>query len=127
MHVRASTVRRDDRTYRYAQLVQSCRGPDGRSTQRVVKHLGKLPDPVIAAIQVALRAHTSGDAVLLASDVAELLAARDVASRRYLDLAVLIDCWRSWQLDPLLEDVTLQDKIGGCASLFDTKVSVVKV
>lgn len=31
------------------------------------------------------------------------------------------------RLDPLLEDVSLQDKIGGCASLFDTKVSVVKV
>ncbi len=30
------------------------------------------------------------------------------------------------RLDPLLQNVSLQDKIGGCASLFDTRVSISK-
>jgi anaerobic selenocysteine-containing dehydrogenase len=30
------------------------------------------------------------------------------------------------RLDPLLQDVSLQDKLGGCASLFDTKVSITR-
>jgi hypothetical protein len=101
MHLRVSTIRRRDKTYRYAQLVQSCRDGNGKSSQRVLKHLGNLPEPVIDALRIALRAYNVGDAVLLASDAVDLLGARDLVSRRFLDLAVLIDCWRSWNLDSL--------------------------
>lgn len=102
MHLRVSTVRRNDRVYRYAQLVESFRDKKGRPTKRVLRHLGALPEPVIEAFKLALKAGREGASLVLASDVAATLDGQDVANRRYLDLAVLIDCWRLWGLDSLL-------------------------
>lgn len=105
MHLRVNTTRRGDSVYRYAQLVQSVRDEQGRSTTRVVKHLGALPEPVIEALRIGFRAGASGQGVLLTSDVARLLHGQDVANRRYLDLAVLLDCARQWQLARLLDEM----------------------
>ncbi|MBI2894233.1 MAG: hypothetical protein HYY06_11840, partial [Deltaproteobacteria bacterium] len=48
MHVRISTVRRADRTYCYAQLVESYRRPDGMPAHRVLAHLGTRSEQEIA-------------------------------------------------------------------------------
>lgn len=103
MHLRVSTQRRGDKIYRYAQLVQSCRDKRGRSTQRVVKHLGSLPEPVIEGIRVALKAAVEGQPLVAPSELTAALNVRDVASRRFLDVAVLADCWSHWGLDEVLK------------------------
>ena len=121
MHLRVSTQHRNGKTYRYAQLVQSYRDERGRSTQRVVKHLGRLPDTVIEAIRLGLKAQPD-DAVMLSSAVADLVDVQDIASRRYLDIAVLLDCWNRWGLTELL------DELGGAGerglSFSDTVLSL---
>ncbi|MCK5802956.1 MAG: hypothetical protein KAI66_09000 [Lentisphaeria bacterium] len=105
MHLRVSTVRRQGQIYRYAQLVQSVRDTRGKSTTRVIKHLGKLPEPIINAFRIALQAARDGDSIVLQSEVAELLSGSTLANRRYLDLAVLIDCWNQWRLSDLINDL----------------------
>ena len=56
MYLRLSTVRRANRTYRYAQLVVSERRADGTPTNRVVASLGALSDAAIAGGRAALAA-----------------------------------------------------------------------
>lgn len=105
MHVRVTTTRRGEATYRYAQLVQSVRDGNGKSTTKVIKHLGRLPDSVIEALKVALRAESSGEALMLESDVAGLLDGQDIASREYLDIAALLRCAEHWGLAELIDDL----------------------
>ncbi len=105
MHLRVSTVRRSGNVYRYAQLVRSVRDDRGRPTTRVVKHLGRLPEPVVEAFRVALQAAREGSVVVLQSEVAELLSGSTLANLRYLDLAVLVDVWRRWRLGEILDEL----------------------
>jgi hypothetical protein len=47
MQVRATTLRRGNKTYQYAQLVESYRREhDGMPVHRVVANLGRISDPV---------------------------------------------------------------------------------
>jgi hypothetical protein len=105
MHLRHVTSTSGGKKYRYAQLVESYRRDDGKPAVRVVKHLGKLPDDVFNAFRLALEAARKGDALVLRSEVAKLLSGSTLANRRYLDLAVLIDCWRQWELSELLDEL----------------------
>ena len=105
MHLRHVTSHRNGKTYRYAQLVESYRRQDGKPAVRVVKHLGKLPEPVFDALRIALQAAREGKGVLLHSEVAELLSGSTLANLRYLDLAVLVDVWRQWKLGDLLNEL----------------------
>ena len=56
MHLRVNTTKRGGKIYRYVQIVQSVRDKNGKSTTRVFKHLGLLPDPVIDALKLAMKA-----------------------------------------------------------------------
>jgi hypothetical protein len=105
MHLRVSTKRTSNKVYRYAQVVQSYRRDDGVPAHRVVAHLGALPEPLIEALRLAFQAASSGEAIVLGSDVAKLLRGSTTANLRYLDLAVLIDCWQGWELFALLDDL----------------------
>jgi len=105
MHLRHVTSRRNGKTYRYAQLVESYRREDGKPAVRVVKHLGKLPKPVFDAFRIALQAAREGNGVVLQSEVAELLSGSTLANLRYLDLAVLVDVWRQWRLGAVLDEL----------------------
>jgi len=105
MHLRHVTSISNGKTYRYAQLVESYRRDDGKPAVRVIKHLGKLPDSVFNGFRVALEASRKGDALILRSEVAELLSGSTLANRRYLDLAVLIECWRQWGISELLDEL----------------------
>ena len=104
MHLRHVTSGGKNKTYRYAQLVESYRRDDGKPAVRVLKHLGKLPDSVFEAFRIALEASRKGEALVLGSEVAKLLSGSTLANRRYLDLAVLIDCWHQWELSKLLDE-----------------------
>jgi len=105
MHLRHVTSGGKNKTYRYAQLVESYRRDDGKPAVRVLKHLGKLPDSVFEAFRIALDASRKGEALVLRSEIAKLLSGSTLANRRYLDLAVLIDCWHQWDLSKLLDDL----------------------
>ncbi len=105
MHLRTSTKKTATKTYSYAQIVESYRREDGVPTKRVVAHLGALPPPLIDALRKAFEAARKGDALVLHSEVAEMLSGSTLANRRYLDLAVLIECWRQWGLSELLDEL----------------------
>jgi hypothetical protein len=122
VYLRVSTNKRNGKTYRYAQLVESYRGKNGKPTARVVKHLGALPDEIVNALRLALKAAGSGDSVVLASEAAAVLCGSTVANLRYLDLAVLIDCWEHWELSSLFDRLEAQFK-GGT----ETKLSLAQV
>ncbi len=105
MHLRTSTKKTANKTYRYVQIVESYRRDDGVPTKRVIAHLGSLPQPLVDALRQAFKAASKGDALVLRSQVAKLLSGSTQANRRYLDLAVLIDCWRQWDLSKLLDEL----------------------
>ena len=105
MYLRLSNVRQGSRTYRYAQLVESFRGPNGTPTNRVVAHLGALDDLAIANFRVVISANRAGKAMVLASEIAGSVRARASVheSLRYLDLAVLHSLWQQMSFDVLLQ------------------------
>lgn len=105
MHMRTSTKHIGNKTYRYVQVVESYRRDDGVSTKRVVAHLGALHQPLIDALRLAFKAASRGDALVLRSEVAKMLSGSTLANRRYLDLAVLTDCWGQWELSKLLDEL----------------------
>lgn len=93
MYLRLSTVRRGSRTYRYAQLVESVRRPDGVPTNRVLANLGALDDLAIENLRAALGASRAGRAVASAEAPVDRAAVH--ANWRYLDLAVLLRVLRA--------------------------------
>ena len=102
MHLRFSTKRQNGRTYRYAQLVQSCRVA-GKSTQRVLANLGDLPERTLDNLRLALCASRDGQRLVMAADELATLRGFEVcANRRYLDVAVLLQLWRELGLDETL-------------------------
>ena len=107
MFIRLNRVKQNGRTYRYAHLVESYRRPeDGRPAHRVLKALGTLSDAEIESWQTLLRALDSGRRVVLAPEAA--VAAPPLspeANLRYLDVAVLLELFREWELDTLLDTV----------------------
>jgi len=105
VHIRVSTTRRRGKVYQYAQVVESYRDDRGKPTRRVISHLGALSPSLIAKLRLAFKAEANGEALMLESEVAELLAGSTLANRRYLDLAVLLDCWRQWGLSELIDEL----------------------
>ena len=102
MHLRISTTKRGAHTYRYAQLVQSYRRPDGVPGHRVVAQLGALSEVEIENLRTALAASRDGKAVVLPT---EKLRAKVLENLSYLDAAVALAVWREWRLDELLADL----------------------
>jgi hypothetical protein len=110
MHLHISRVRRGDKAYEYGQLVESYRRDDGMPTQRVVARLGRLTALEIDNLRAALQASRGGQRVVLAHRrlPKEASFARPTQNLRYLDLAVLLQLWRGWGLDTLLEELLPQ-------------------
>ena len=107
MHLRISTVRRGDKTYRYAQLVESYRREqDGRPAHRILASLGTLTDEAIANLRLALEATRTGEA-LVVPPRAVAVAAKPVvrANYRFLDVAVLLRIWKESGVAGLLADL----------------------
>jgi hypothetical protein len=99
MHVRVSTTKRSGRTYRYAQLVESYRRPDGMPAHRVVAQLGAISEVEVQNLRTALAASREGKAVVLPT---EKLRSKVLENLAYLDAAVALALWREWRLDELL-------------------------
>lgn len=109
MHLRHSTNRRNGKIYRYAQLVESFRGDDGKPAVKVVAHLGRIPDALFDALRVALEAARQGEALVLESDAALRVAGTVLANLRYLDLRLLMECWEQWGLSELIDHLDGND------------------
>lgn len=107
MHLRISTVRRKNKVYRYAQLVESYRREkDGMPAHRVVASLGRVTKEQGENLKRAFRANKQGKTVVLAGDAADILAAQKCqANYRYLGLAVYLALWQKWRLGPLLDEL----------------------
>ncbi len=103
MHVRVSRVQRNGRRYEYAQLVESYRRDDGMPAHRIVANLGSLTPEQIDNLKTALAASRRGERVAVATQ--PVRAPKPQATLRYLDLAVLLELWRQWELDELLEQL----------------------
>ena len=105
MHLRYSTSRRNGKTYRYAQLVESYRNESGRPAVRVIAHLGAISDSLFEALRTALDAVRKGEGLVLESEVAGKVSGSILANLRYLDLAVLMECWEQWELSNLIDEL----------------------
>ena len=106
MHVRVSRVTRQGKTYEYAQLVESFRRPDGMPAHRVIANLGQATSLEVENLRTALGAALERKRVVVARNVALAKAApQPIANLRYLDIAVLLELWRAWELDDLLRAV----------------------
>lgn len=103
LQLRVCKVKRGGKTHKYAQFVQSYRRKDGMPVKRVVAGLGELPDETVANLRAALKASREGKTLVVADEQEGLTdRSRVKANLRYLDLAVVLEMWRSWGLDDLV-------------------------
>lgn len=109
MFIRISKVKTKNKTYTYGQLVESYRREsDGMPTHRIVASLGRLEQHEIDNWRLALKASREGKRVVVKAAPdrkGRNAAAKPVANLQYLDVAVLLELWRDWELDTLLEEL----------------------
>lgn len=102
MHLRVTTAK----NHRYAQLVESYRRKsDGMPMKRVKANLGKLSDDEIANIRMALKASRDGERVIVGRVVDPPVPNKPRNNLRYLDAAVLLELWREWGLEQILDEL----------------------
>lgn len=100
MHLQLTKVRSGSTYKRYARLVQSYRRDDGMPAQKVLANLGELTDQEVKNFRVALEASRRAKGVVLPE--APKWRAKVLANLAYLDVAVALEMWRSWELSELL-------------------------
>lgn len=114
MHIRISRVTRNGRTHEYAQLVESYRRPsDGMPAHRVIATLGAPGDITVENFRAALAAARAGKRVALVRQplTSDARPPKPTANLRYLDLAVLLELWREWGLDAMLDELMPQGEV----------------
>lgn len=108
MFVRTSNVKRNGKTYQYAQIVESYRRPDnGRPAHRVLVNMADPDGRVAENLRAALRGAKHGQSVVVAHEppAPSRRLLKPEANLRYLDLAVLLELWREWGLDQLFDEL----------------------
>jgi transposase len=112
MQLRVSRTTRNNKTYEYAQLVESYRREsDGMPMHRVVANLGVLSPLEIENLRTSLHAARANKRVVVVTRAAKPSAKalpKILANLRYLDAAVLLALWREWQLPELLDELVPQ-------------------
>ena len=104
MHVRISTRKRGGKVYRYVQIVQSYRRPDGMPAHRVLASLGDLSELETQNLRNAIAASREGRLVLLPSEAARQLPPRKVRRNlAWLDVAVVHHILGEWELRELID------------------------
>ncbi len=107
MFLRVSSVKRANKSYFYAQIVQSYRRKeDGLPAHRVVAKLGQLSDLEIDNLRAALSASKENKKVFL-SKAANFRAGKTLTPSSnlvYLDLAVLLEIWNQSGIASILQE-----------------------
>lgn len=105
MFVKINKVTSGDKAYFYANIVESYR-PAGSDTpkHRVVTKLGRVSETLAKNLQEAFRAADEGRTVSWSEADARELAGV-VNHYTFLDVAVLLELWRRWGLDELMDRV----------------------
>lgn len=102
MHLRIVSARSGKEIRKYAQLMQSYRGKDGRPTHKVIASLGNLPEQAVENLRRALKATRKGEVVVVPSETEiEDWQLKVAANLGYLDLAVAHSMWNYWKLTEL--------------------------
>ena len=100
--IRTTRVKRQGKTYSYAQLVESHR-VDGKPRQRLIASLGRLSELQVANLRTALAAAARGEPVALAEATdTEPVVRRSVD---FLPIAVVLETARRIGLTRLLSDL----------------------
>jgi len=107
MHIRTTRVRRQGKTYEYAQLVETYRREsDGLPVQRVIATLGQPGDPLVENLRQALAAGRDGKRLVVAKQgTSTRRVPKPTANLRYLDVAVVLELWQQWGLSELLDEL----------------------
>ena len=109
MHLRLVNAKSGATMRRYAQLVESYRRDDGVPAHRVVANLGQLSDQEVQNLRVALAASRNQKSLVLPES--PKWQARVLANLAYLDVAVALELWRSWELSELLKRLIPERKV----------------
>ena len=100
MHLRLVKAKSGQTVRRYAQLVESYRRDDGVPAHRVIASLGQLSDQEVHNLRLALEASRNAKSLVLPET--PRWRAKVLANLAYLDVAVALEMWRSWELSELL-------------------------
>ncbi|MCP3958721.1 MAG: hypothetical protein GY719_12780, partial [bacterium] len=73
-----------------------------------VANLGRLSEEATEAVRMALKVAKTGESVVLASEAAAALQGTTVANLRYLDIAVLLHCWKQWGLSSEIDALAVE-------------------
>jgi hypothetical protein len=106
MFLRVSTVKRENKTYFYAQIVQSYRRPeDGLPAHKVIANLGQLPELDIENLKTAFSASRSNKktTIVRVSPMSASKIPKPQSNLVYLDLAVLLEVWKTSGLCDVLK------------------------
>jgi len=110
MFIRDVTTSRGKKTYRYSQLVESFRKPDGTPAHRVLCSLKDLSQEAIDNLKMALKASRDGQTLVVAPGLVESLKEIAVhANYAYLDVAVAYQAFQELRLNQLLSE-TMSDR-----------------
>jgi transposase len=103
--LRVSKVKKNKKTYSYAQLVESYRRKeDGLPAHRVVANLGQLSELEVANLKTALSAAKENKMVGIHRKVSSTKISKPVANLKYLDLVVLKSIWENFKVHTLLRE-----------------------
>jgi hypothetical protein len=104
MFVRISSVKRSGTCYEYAQLVESYRRSDGKPGHRILFNLGRITDRrLVDNLTAAFQAARQQQSVVATDPAASAVPRRPTANLRYLDVAVVLELLRDWDIPALLE------------------------
>ncbi len=107
MFLRVSKVKRKNKSYAYAQLVESYRRTeDGLPAHRVVANLGQLSELEIENFRLALSASKDNQNVVISklSKASNFKISKPQSNLVYLDLAVLYEIWNQSGVAAVLRD-----------------------
>jgi len=109
MHLVRTKVRSGKSFKHYVRLVQTYRRQDGMPAQKVLANLGEMSDQAFENYKLALAASRQGKSVVLRD--APAWKARVLDNLAYLDVAVVLEMWRSWKLSELLHRLIPERKV----------------
>lgn len=115
MFLRISTVKRKNKSYNYAQIVQSYRRKeDGLPAHKVVANLGQMTELEIHNLKNAFEASRTNKKTYVSKVLRQpaVKLSKPCKNLVFLDLMVLIEIWRQSGIDKLLASCMFENSSG---------------